>query len=101
MALVSIGNFSLKPGEHKCLSLNGKKFSLSNIQGKYYCIDNECTHANGPLCEGTLDGSNIICPWHGSIFDHRTGKVLDGPASDPVNTYKVTEKNGELFIELI
>ncbi len=52
----------------------------------FYATQNECTHAEGPLCEGTLEGAIIECPWHGSKFDVRTGAVCrasgEGSAQD-------------------
>ncbi|HSB46883.1 MAG TPA: Rieske (2Fe-2S) protein [Candidatus Bilamarchaeum sp.] len=103
MAEISIGKADLKPGSSKCLSAADRQLSLANIKGKYYCIDNLCTHAEGPLCEGeigTVDDYSVTCPWHGSVFDYRDGKVLNGPARKEVRAYKVTERDGELFIEI-
>lgn len=100
MVETSIGKSKLKPGEHQCISVNGKKLSLYYAEGKYYCVDNTCTHAGGPLCEGTAEKFTVTCPWHESVFDYRTGKVLSGPATDSVKTYQVHEKNGELFIDI-
>ncbi|MFN7990988.1 MAG: non-heme iron oxygenase ferredoxin subunit [Candidatus Micrarchaeia archaeon] len=103
MAEVSIGRADLKPGASKCLSAAGKALSLANINGKYFCIDNACTHADGPMCEGEIgmsDDYSVTCPWHGSVFDYRDGKVMAGPATKPIRTYKVKERDGELFIEL-
>ena len=38
---------------------------------------------------GTLDGSTVMCPWHGSKFNVCTGAVLHGPATDSLRTYTV------------
>lgn len=102
MSDVSIGKPDLKPGAMRCVSAGGKVLALANIGGKYYCVENECTHAGGPLCEGSIDEKKvgIACQWHGSVFDAKSGKVLNGPAIEPVKSYKVTEKNGELFVSL-
>lgn len=101
MSEVSIGKPDLKPGQLRCVSAGGKKLVLANLAGKYCCLDNECTHTGGPLCEGSIDGKGgITCPWHGSAFNAKSGKVLQGPAIEPVKSYKVTEKNGELFVSL-
>lgn len=103
MAEVSIGRADLKPGESRCVTANGKALSLANINGKYYCIDNACTHAEGPMCEGeigVMDEYSVTCPWHGSVFDYRDGKVLNGPAREPLKSHKVSERGGELFVDL-
>ncbi|HKZ49654.1 MAG TPA: non-heme iron oxygenase ferredoxin subunit [Candidatus Nanoarchaeia archaeon] len=83
-----------------CISVKGKKLALFKIGKKVYCIDNTCTHAGGPLCEGDLDGTIITCPWHGSKFDVKTGKVVGPPAKKPVKNYKVTIKGGEVFVDV-
>lgn len=103
MAEISIGKADLKPGQSKCLAVEGRQLSLANINGKHYCIDNLCTHAEGPLCEGEVGivhDYSVTCPWHGSVFDYRDGSVVGPPARKAVKAYKVTERGGELFIEM-
>ena len=64
--------------------------AVYNVDGSFYATDNACTHKQGPLNEGTLDGCLVECPWHGSKFDVRTGQVTLGPAKQPLKTYRVT-----------
>ena len=66
----------LGPGNKKKVSLEGKEILLTNINNSYYAVDNTCTHMGGSLYEGDLDGSHIVCPKHGSIFDVMTGEVI-------------------------
>jgi 3-phenylpropionate/trans-cinnamate dioxygenase ferredoxin component len=49
----------------------------------------QCTHKGGPLHEGSLEGNVLTCPWHGAQFDICTGAVLRGPATRPLEVYKV------------
>lgn len=100
MAEISIGKADLEPGTLKCLMVKDKKLALSNIGGKYFCMDNACSHVGGPICEGTIEEDGVVCPWHGSKFDYKTGDVLGGPAAKPLKVYKVKEKKGELFIDI-
>jgi 3-phenylpropionate/trans-cinnamate dioxygenase ferredoxin component len=64
--------------------------AVFNINGSFCATQAKCTHRQGPLNEGTLDGSTVTCPWHGSQFDVCTGAVLQGPAKEPLKTYRVT-----------
>ena len=64
--------------------------AVFNVDGGFCAIQAKCTHKQGPLNEGPLDGSTVTCPWHGSRFDVCTGAVLQGPAKDPLKTYRVT-----------
>jgi nitrite reductase/ring-hydroxylating ferredoxin subunit len=50
----------------------------------------KCTHRQGPLSEGALEGSTVTRPYHGAQFNVCTGAVLRGPARDPLKTYQVT-----------
>jgi nitrite reductase/ring-hydroxylating ferredoxin subunit len=84
----------LKPGQMKLLSVDGADVVVYNVDGRFYATQNECTHADGPLCEGLLEGEKVICPWHDSYFDVTTGAVLVGPATEPLRTYMVLI-NGE------
>ena len=64
--------------------------AVFNVDGRFCATQATCPHRQGPLNEGTLDGSTVTCPWHGSQFDVCTGAVLRGPATDPIKAYSVT-----------
>ena len=83
-----------------CVSVKGKELALFKIGNKIYCIDNECTHAGGPLCEGELEGKIVTCPWHGAKFDVTNGNVISGPAKKNVKSYKVFVKGKDIFVEI-
>ncbi|MGA9154149.1 MAG: Rieske 2Fe-2S domain-containing protein [Candidatus Nitrosopolaris sp.] len=69
--------------------LFGKPLVLSMVNGKVYALDVVCSHEGGPLDEGTLEGYEVECPWHGSKFDVRTGEVTNPPAEIPQLSYEV------------
>ena len=71
---------------------------LANVDGHYYAIGNLCTHEEGPLDEGRLEGHEVECPWHGSRFDLRTGAVAEGPADTPEPSYEVKVEGESIFI---
>ena len=77
------------PGAVTCVETDDQTIAVYNVAGEFYATQNDCTHQEGPLCEGTLDGAIIECPWHGSKFDVRTGAVVGRPAKLPVKTYRV------------
>lgn len=79
----------LKPGQSLLLDVNNYAVVVFNVDGAFYATQEECTHADGPLSEGELDGPMVICPWHASCFDVTTGAVLKGPAREPLQTYTV------------
>ena len=59
-----------------------------------------CSHAGGPLDEGTLDGDIVTCPWHGSRFCMRDGRVRGGPATFPQPALVVREVDGRVEVKL-
>jgi len=64
--------------------------AIFNIEGGFCATQARCTHKQGPLSEGSLDGTTVTCPLHGAQFNVWTGAVLRGPARDPLKTYRVT-----------
>lgn len=79
----------LPPGERLFLEVAGNSIVLFNIAGKYFAIGDTCTHDDGPLGDGQLDGYQIICPRHGARFDVRNGKALTLPAVAAAPSYPV------------
>lgn len=69
----------IKEGSMKKYEVKGKEILVSNISGKFYAINNKCTHRSGDLSNGRLEGNVVTCPKHGSKFDVTTGKVVSGP----------------------
>jgi len=75
-----------------------ERICIVNFEGKYYALGNVCTHLGGPLDEGTLEGYEVECPWHGSKFDVRTGKPTKPPARQAVPVYKVKVEDNNLLV---
>lgn len=48
--------------------------ALCNVEGKLFALDGVCPHQGGPLGEGELVGTVLMCPWHGWQFDVCTGQ---------------------------
>jgi len=68
---------------------------------QFYAISATCPHAGGPLEEGTLEGNVVECPWHGSRFCMRDGRVLTGPATVNAPRYDVRVRNGHVAIKRV
>jgi 3-phenylpropionate/trans-cinnamate dioxygenase ferredoxin component len=88
----------LPAGERMLINLDNKPVVIFNLAGEYYAIDDVCTHDDGPLGEGEVEGCEIICPRHGARFDLRTGKVLTLPAVQGVQAYPIRVIDGMLAI---
>ena len=64
----------VQEGQGKVAVLNGKEVALFKREGKIYALANICPHRGGPLGEGSLDGNEVVCPWHAWSFDVKTGQ---------------------------
>lgn len=90
----------LKEGALTCVEAKGQKIVLLKIGETISAIDNTCSHAGGPLCDGALSGTVVECPWHGSKFDVTTGAVVGGPARSPQTAYKVRITGNDVEVEV-
>src|SRR6266481_3165992 len=90
----------LAPGAAKCVEVAGKKIALFNLEGSFYAIDDTCTHRGGPLSEGEVSGEEVTCPWHGAIYNIKTGAVLGPPAPRGVARYPVRVQGSDVEVEV-
>ena len=102
MGKVIAGKVSdIDKGEVRKFSINGKDVLVANIDGSFYAVDDTCTHSGASLAEGKLQGSNIVCGWHGAEFDCKTGKLAKFPAKiRDLQQYKVSVESDNIFIEV-
>jgi 3-phenylpropionate/trans-cinnamate dioxygenase ferredoxin component len=75
---------------------------LFRVGGKYYALDDVCTHDGGPLSEGALDakGCTIACPRHGAKFDIRNGAALTMPATQATVAHEVKVEGDDILVRL-
>ncbi len=90
----------LSEGGRLFIEVDGKPIVILKISGKYYAIADVCSHDEGPVGEGSLEGFEIICPRHGARFDIRTGKVLALPAFVDIAAYPVRVVDDQIEIGL-
>jgi 3-phenylpropionate/trans-cinnamate dioxygenase ferredoxin subunit len=88
----------LPNGERLFVEMEGKSLVIFNIAGQFFAIADICTHDDGPLGDGDLEGYNIVCPRHGAEFDVRTGKVMQMPAVVDVPAYPVRVVDGMIQV---
>jgi nitrite reductase/ring-hydroxylating ferredoxin subunit len=62
-------------------------------------MDNVCLHRGGPLGQGTIEGSKLVCPWHGWQWDPQTGQAVHN-ANAKVAVYPLKIENGNVLVEV-
>ena len=96
----------IPPGGRKIVEVAGRSIGVFNIGGEFFALRNQCPHAGGPLCEGTLSGflrsavpgeydyvrrgEILRCPWHQWEFDVRTGQSWFDPVKTRVRHYETS-----------
>jgi nitrite reductase/ring-hydroxylating ferredoxin subunit len=88
------------PGTATMVEAEGKKIALFNLGGTFYAIDDECPHEGGPLSEGEIEGESVVCPWHASVFNIKTGAVEAPPAVTGVAVYEVRVEGSDIEIKV-
>lgn len=89
-----------EPGSITVHEVNGTRIALCNVDGKFYAIDDVCTHDGGPLDQGELEGNLVECPRHGARFDVTTGRPVVLPAVRPVKAYPVEVVGDEVRVDV-
>ena len=88
------------PGTISVHEVNGTRIALCNVNGRFYAIDDVCTHDGGPLDQGELIDNLVECPRHGARFDVTTGRPVVLPAVVPVKTYPVEVDGDDVKVTL-
>ena len=87
-------------GQPTLVDLDGTRIVLARIGDAVYACGEVCTHRGGPLSQGKLAGTRLACPWHGWMYDVRTGQCLFPGRGASVSTYRVRVEAGAIFVEL-
>jgi nitrite reductase/ring-hydroxylating ferredoxin subunit/uncharacterized membrane protein len=80
------------------VDVNGTIMAIAHVDGQYYAFQEFCTHRFGPLSEGCFKDGKVMCPWHRSMFDMRTGQVAQGPAKMAIKTFEVKVRDGKVLV---
>lgn len=90
----------LKDGEMRAVTVGEAKVLLVRTRGQYTAIGSKCSHYGAPLIKGVLEGDRVRCPFHGACFNVKTGDIEDYPGLDSLPCYKVTVKNGQVYVTI-
>ena len=63
----------LPPGSVTAAEVGGARVCVANVHGEVFAVQDSCPHLFANLSAGELNGASIVCPWHGSEFDMRSG----------------------------
>ena len=88
----------LPPGTKKAVKVRKDDVLLVNVDGTIHACEAICTHQLYPLRSGELEGAEITCPLHESVFNVATGAVVTDPATTPLRLFEVRIENPFILV---
>ncbi len=85
--------------EAKEFTCGNKEICVANVNGEFSAMDNSCLHQGGPLGQGMIEKSKVICPWHAWAYDPKTGGAAHNKNAK-VAVYPIKIENDDVLIEL-
>lgn len=101
-------------GAMKAVEVAGRALLVARVGDRFYAADEHCPHLGGHLSRGTLEGTVVTCPLHGSRFDLADGSVVRWTGASglalkmakaikpprSLATYLVRIEDGRLLVEI-
>ena len=91
---------SIGEGKMRAVELADRIVIVVRLHGKFYCLDDVCTHDGGTLSDGEFHDGQVACPRHGACFDVRTGEALTMPATEDTVCHEVKSDGGKLYVRI-
>lgn len=88
----------LGDGQMMLAKINGQRIAVGRCSEGIFAFQDQCTHQGGSLTDGALVACTVQCPWHGSQFDVKTGRVVAGPAELKIRIYSIDIRAGEVYV---
>ncbi len=97
---IEVGSSDELPvGCMKRVEIDGKRYLIAHTESTFYAVDDLCSHEEVSLYLGCIQGEMIKCSLHGSRFSLKTGKPMEEPATEPIQTYAIRKQDNRLFID--
>ena len=99
--LIKIASQSDLPAvnEVKEIPCGDKMICVANVDGETCAMENTCLHMGGPLGEGVIEKGKVICPWHGWMWDPKTGQAVHS-AEAKIPVYRLKIEGEDVFVEV-
>ena len=87
--------------EGRAVNIGSREIAIFNLGDRFLAIDNRCPHKGGPLADGIVSGTHVVCPLHAWRLSLETGKGATGPsAASCVETFRTRVEDGIVMLEL-
>ena len=90
----------IEAGQPTLVEVGGVRVVLARAGDRVYAVGDVCAHRGGPLSEGKQSGTRLACPWHGWIYDVRTGQCAFPGRGAAVPSYPVRIQDNDVFVDV-
>ena len=98
--VTGVENIPLREGRE--VVIGTRTLAVFNLGDRYLAVDNRCPHKQGPLADGIVTGTSVVCPLHAWRVNLETGAV-ERPtpgAGQCVRAYATRVDDGVVSVEL-
>jgi 3-phenylpropionate/trans-cinnamate dioxygenase ferredoxin subunit len=88
----------LEEGKTVSIPVGRRMIAVAHAQGRFFAIEDVCTHDGAALTGGEIEGTEIVCPRHGARFCLKTGDALTPPAYEPVRVFETKIESGRVWV---
>ena len=86
--------------EGRAVTVGAAEIAIFHLENRYLTIENKCPHKGGPLCDGMVSGTTVVCPLHGRRFDLESGLAVRASEPSCVATFPTRVEDGIIFVDL-
>lgn len=87
--------------EGRSVEVAGRSVAIFNLGDRFLAVDNRCPHKGGPLAEGIVSGTTVVCPLHAWKVDVETGAVKNAQSAVPcIETFPARVEAGVILVKL-
>jgi nitrite reductase (NADH) small subunit len=91
---------NIPPLEGRSVVVGGVEVAIFNLRDRFVTIENRCPHKGGPLCDGIVSGTTVVCPLHGWRFDLETGLAVRASLPSCVTTFPTRVEDGIVMVDI-
>jgi nitrite reductase (NADH) small subunit len=91
---------NVPPQEGRAVTIGGMELAIFNLSDRFATIENQCPHKGGPLCDGIVSGTAVVCPLHGWRFDLNTGLAVRASLPACITVFPTRVEGGIILVDV-
>ncbi len=86
--------------EGRSVKIGNVDLAIFNLEGRFLAIENQCPHKGGPLCDGIVSGTTVVCPLHGWRFDLEPGAAVRATLPACLTIFPTRVEDGIVMVDV-